>query len=147
MCRFLVANPAFSVRKSWWSSFSCLEEGTEGWSPEVTGVSNQLHPSPDSAVHTFSKLMRGKGWEGQTDSGSAPRCTLSCSGHRGQFQGGQSCCWPCLCVWGQLSTWRHQSWGQSPVTPPRAAVWTRILGQNVDVLLECGNVQLWLCWI
>lgn len=51
MCRFLVANFVFSGRKgSCWSSFSCLEEGTEGWSPEITGMSKQLHPSSDSGV-------------------------------------------------------------------------------------------------
>lgn len=51
MCRFLVVNLVLSVRKgSFWISFSWLEEGTEGWSPEITGMSKQLHPSSDSGV-------------------------------------------------------------------------------------------------
>lgn len=61
MCRFLVANLVFSVRKrSCGSSFSWLEEGTEGWSPEVTGVSKQLHPSSDRGVKHLEQTGKGK---------------------------------------------------------------------------------------
>lgn len=65
MCRLLVANLVFSVRKrSCWSSFSGLEEGTEGWSPEVTGMRKQLHPSSDSGVKHLEQTNEGK-WDGK----------------------------------------------------------------------------------
>lgn len=58
----------------------------------------------------------------------------------------QSCCLPGLCGVGPTQHLKVPVLGRiTRDTPPRDALLTQFPGQTLDVLLEHGNLQLWLC--
>lgn len=68
-------------------------------------------------------------------------------GSDGPVQEEQSCCLPAPCAVDPAQHLEDILGTVTCDTPPRDAILTQIPGQTLDVLLEHGNLQLWLCEI